>query len=109
MTRVPDAKIVDDDSGNPAVVFTSPARMERRARVQFFGQAPADREVEYAWAADPEDCVVWTDERFTFKRSFRVVANGWLFCTLTDSNGFHYHVPGVPLRCTSAGTETRLD
>ena len=98
--RIPDPKIVSQATGEPTLGFISPPSMTHEARVQFFGEAPFD-DIEYHWVADPPGCVVWTDERFAFKRAFKIVGNGWVFCRLTDSNGFYYDVPPVGVRVTS--------
>ena len=92
--RTPNAKFVDQATGKPTQGFIGRDVDTFEVRVQFFGDPP-NGGCNYEWDADPNHCVEWTNETFEWKRGFRIVDSGRIYCKLTDENGFTYDVPSV--------------
>lgn len=105
--RIPNPKIVDDATGRPTQGFIGRENDQFTCRVQFFGELP-EGGANYQWDVDPNWAVEWTDERFDWKRSFRVVEDGRIYCVLTDHNGFTYDVPSIYVR-PSLPTDDKLE
>lgn len=95
--RSPKPMIVDQSTGEPTLGFSSANDEAFEVRVQEFGDRP-DGGCNYLWMAEPAGCVEWLDERFEFKRKFRIRANGRVYAILTDRNGYTYNVPSIGVR-----------
>jgi hypothetical protein len=107
-TKKPDPRIVDQATGQPTQGFIGRASDIFECRVQFFGDKP-NGGCNYQWDAEPNHCVEWVGTTWEWKRTFRVIEDGRLFVTLTDSNGFTYDVPSVYVHAMKPVTESLSD
>lgn len=104
--RNPNARLTDAATGQPTQGFAGRPIDEFEVQVRFLGDKPVGG-CNYAWDVDPPYSVEWLDDRFEWKRKFRILEHGRLRCVLTDENGFTYDVPSVAIRANkSTGTDT---
>jgi len=73
---------------------------EFTVNAEFTKDSP-DGEIEYNWITFPEDILEFTDERFPWKRKFKIKGEGILYIEAKDENGFKLESTSVNVKLSN--------